>query len=117
MAKKNKYSEHQSVLEQLIEAERRARERVDRAREEADSIIKDAKREADSLVDKAKEEAQAEADKMVEEAKKQTKEETGEIGSTSDTDVDKVETLRSRAQENMAQAVNFLVNWVTGGAE
>lgn len=50
MGNGEKFTEHQEMLRRLLDTDREERERVRRAREEADSLVQEAKREAESMV-------------------------------------------------------------------
>ena len=109
-------SRHQNVLRELLEADRRARRRVARAREKADRMRQDAETEADSIENEARQAAAKEADRLIQEARKESEARENSqsapavfslLGPTD------VESLQETARANKERAVDFLVGWIT----
>lgn len=94
------------VLQQLLDADRAARERVDAAREQAEKIVKNAHEEGDNIRATAREKAE----KAKQEAVAAAEDEQIEAPEPPGPDP---ETLRRRADQNMNAAVDLLVAWVT----
>lgn len=109
-------SRHQRVFQQLLEADRRARQRVEHARENADKILSEADEEAEEIVKKAEREAEEKAEEIVRQAREtQRSRETEDSTEAAKTDGEPpdADSLRDQASRHRQSAVDFLVEWVT----
>lgn len=109
MENKSSSNPANEALKRLFQADQKARERISHAREEANRLKDEARREGEEQVEKAKKEARAEAEEII-----------AEVGVDDDTDGEKSSAGREDfdeweqpGKENLEQAVQFLVNWVT----
>lgn len=103
------------MFQKLLESDRRARERVERARKEAEEILTEADEAADAIVNEARQEAEKEAERIVRQAREQSRnrESAGASQAPADEGPADTDSLRDLAGSNMENAVACLVDWVT----
>lgn len=108
-------SSHQRMFQKLLESDRRARERVERARNKAEEILAEADEAADAIVNEARQQAEKEAERIVRQAREQSRnrESAGKSQAPADEGPADTDSLRDLAGSNMENAVACLVDWVT----
>jgi F-type H+-transporting ATPase subunit b len=104
------------ALQQLIQVDAEAQERVRQADSQAQALIQQAHEEAEALIQQAREEAQAEADNIRQAAEAET---PAPYDKTAETDPEQAyrtdpQALRQRAEPNIHKAADRLVALVTG---
>ena len=100
---------NEKKIQQVLEIEKQAQAKHDKAVTEAEQIPVQADLEAQALLEKARADAQAEARAMV--AKAQAKEEVDAILADVQS---KIQEIDIHAQANMSRAVSYVLNRVVG---
>ena len=100
---------NEKKIQQVLEIEKQAQAKHDKAVAEAEQIPVQADLEAQALLEKARADAQAEARALV--AKAQAKDEVDAILANVQSNIKEIDT---HAQANMSRAVRYVLNRVVG---
>ena len=101
----------EDVIKQIVDAEKQAEERIERAKEEAKEIVLKAREEAKLLEKSIVEEAEKNAQSLIEKARLEGEEEARRILEEGDSEI---EELKVRATNNFEKAISAGIALVRG---
>ncbi len=102
----------EDVIKQIVEAEKKAEERIERAKGDAKEIILKAREEAKLIEENILKEAEEQASYLIEKARREGEDEARKIITTGEGEVEK---LRSRAMSNFETAISEGIELIRGG--